>query len=67
MFQVLNNNIPADCFGYPEINSSWNISKFDTLEEANAHAYHWAMPIDYETAKEWSKQKPLMERSKLIR
>lgn len=52
MYQVLQNNIPADCFGYPEVNSSWNKSTFNTIEEANAYTYFWSMPVSYDTAKE---------------
>lgn len=59
MYQVLQNNITADCFGYPEVNSSWNKSKFDTIEEANAYTYFWSMPVSYDTAKEMAKQNPL--------
>ena len=42
MYQVFQNNIPADSTGFPEIkNECWKNSKFPTKREAEIYAYRW--------------------------
>lgn len=59
-YQVLQGNLPADCFGFPELDNSWNQSVFNTFEEASEYAYYWAYPIDKETAKMMAKSAPFV-------
>ena len=39
-YQVLQGNLPADCFGFPELHDSWNQSIFNTFAEASEYAYY---------------------------
>jgi len=58
LFQVFQNGKPADCFGYPEMDKSWNNSTFQTKREAEIYAFHWAYPYSNE---ECEKNAPEME------
>lgn len=40
MFQVLDNDKPADCYNH-SVHSSWNCSEFETLKEAQDYADKW--------------------------
>lgn len=40
MFQVIDNNKPADCNNH-KVDKSWNKSKFETLDEAFQYADNW--------------------------
>lgn len=41
-YQVLDNNMPADCSTWSENpNSPWLVSRFDTPKEAFDYAYFW--------------------------
>lgn len=59
-YQVLQGNLPADCFGFPDLHNSWNQSVFNTFEEANSYAYYWAYPIDKTTAEVMAKNDPFI-------
>lgn len=56
--KYLQNNIPADCFGYPEINYR-RVNLRSILLKKPIYAYFWAMSVSYDTAKEIAKQNPL--------
>lgn len=59
-YQVLQGNLPADCFGFPSLDNSWNQSIFNTFEEACEYAYYWAYPVDKETARMLAKNDPFV-------
>lgn len=59
-YQVLQGNLPADCFGFPTLDKSWNQSIFNTFEEACEYAYYWAYPLDRETARIMAKNDPFI-------
>lgn len=44
MYQVFQDNLPADCFSYSNIGKDWNNSKFNTFREAVSYAILWAFP-----------------------
>lgn len=59
-YQVLQGNLPAGCFGFPELHNSWNQSIFNTFAEASEYAYYWAYPVDKETARMLAKNDPFV-------
>jgi hypothetical protein len=55
MYQVLENNIPADNKHFPELkNACWSNSIFNSFEEAKLYAFCWSYPVSIEEAIEWS-------------
>jgi len=58
MFQVFQDDKPADCFGYPSC-KDWKNSKFETLEDAIRYAYHWAYPLPEEEIDKLVRNYPL--------
>lgn len=45
-YQVLENNIPADCFGYPELTAPcWKNSIFASFEQAKLYAVQWCFNL----------------------
>ena len=41
LYQVFENDKPADCTGFPKMDQSWNNSTFKTLEEAKMYLLKW--------------------------
>lgn len=47
---VYQDDKPANCHHYPEVDASWNNCIFDSFEEAAIYAIMWCYPFDKETA-----------------
>lgn len=46
MFQVLENDKPAEHSSFPEeVHPSWNCSTFNTFEEAKLYVVEWFFPV----------------------
>lgn len=55
MYQVYQNDKPADKMNYPEVDKSWDNSVFEEFDDAVAYTLYWAYPFGLEECKQMVK------------
>jgi hypothetical protein len=51
-FQVLDTDLPADCYHH-EVGDSWDQSSFDSMEDAREYAINWLGPYKSVIRDDW--------------